>query len=108
MHIWRIIMKKFLPTLNAADLLTQAADLSVMCKGKKMIVSEIQKYLSDFNPDAEFKIVVNNRPMPFELAFGSAEGCTKRTADNVAFMVDSTNETTHNNQIKPTKESRAK
>lgn len=38
-----------------------------------MNVAELQKYLSDFNPLAEVEVVVNNRPMSFELLFGSSE-----------------------------------
>ncbi len=57
-----------------------------------MKVADLQKYLSDFNPDANVEVVVGNYPRPFNLGYGSAEGCIKRTADHVSFIVDSKSE----------------
>lgn len=54
-------------------------------------VQEIINKLQEYNPDAEFRLIVNNYPIDFSFTYGSSEGCTKTNADTVSFYVDSMN-----------------
>ena len=57
-----------------------------------MNVKELREYLSDFPDNAKVLVVVGCRPVDFSMAFGCADGGTKKTAIDVAFHVDSRQE----------------
>lgn len=60
-----------------------------MRKEDSMKVKDMIKMLSLFNPEAEFNIVVGSESRPFEICFGSNEGCTKSNCDSVDLFVNS-------------------
>lgn len=43
--------------------------------------------LSEYNLGAKFNIVVDGYVKPFEICFGSSEGCTKANCEDVELMV---------------------
>ena len=59
-----------------------------------MKVKEIIEKLSKYNEEAEFNIVVKGRIKPFEVCFGSSEGCTPKNCQCVDFMIDTESEDT--------------
>lgn len=58
----------------------------------KMTVLELHEFLQQFPNEAVVEVVVNNRPVEFELLWGGCDGCTKETADGVCFSVGGTHE----------------
>ncbi|MBQ4572121.1 MAG: hypothetical protein IJA80_02435 [Clostridia bacterium] len=55
----------------------------------KELISKLKKY----NPDATVNVVVNSTPKDFKICFGSSEGVSKNSCEDVSFMVDCTEET---------------
>lgn len=53
-----------------------------------MKVFELIDKLSRYNPEADIDVVVNGYPKPFEISFGTSEGCTPQTCDFVGLMVE--------------------
>jgi len=53
-----------------------------------MKVIELIGALKAFNPEALVDVVVYNRSEGFSLAWGSSEGVTKLTCENVSICVD--------------------
>lgn len=52
-----------------------------------MTVREMIDKLSEYNLGAKFNIVVDGYVKPFEICFGSSEGCTKANCEDVDLMV---------------------
>lgn len=59
---------------------------------ENLTVRRLIQLLAEFNPDAKVKVIVENYPKEFDLAWGGAEGCTRATADSVSFYVDGDDE----------------
>lgn len=57
-----------------------------------MKVFELIDKLSRYNPKADINVVVNGCSKPFEICFGTSEGCTPKTCDCVALMVETSTE----------------
>lgn len=57
-----------------------------------MKVKELIATLDKYNEEAGVNIIVNGCPMPFEICYGSSEGCTPKTCDCVDFMIDTPTE----------------
>lgn len=57
-----------------------------------MNVKELREYLAVFPDSANVKVVVDNYPVNYSMAWGGADGGTKETADDVVFTIDGTNE----------------
>ena len=57
-----------------------------------MNVKELREYLDGLPDTAKVEVVVNNHPENYTLAWGGADGGTKATAHDIAFMVGGTNE----------------
>jgi hypothetical protein len=53
-----------------------------------MKVKELIKKLNEYNPEANFYVIVNSYPKDFEICFGTSEGCTKENCDSVDIMVN--------------------
>lgn len=53
-----------------------------------MKVKEMIEKLKEYNPEANFYVVVNSYPKEFEICYGTSEGCTKKNCDSVDIMVD--------------------
>lgn len=53
-----------------------------------MKVKEVIQKLKEYNPEADFCIVVNGFDKNYEICFGGSEGTTKETCSDVDFMVD--------------------
>lgn len=53
-----------------------------------MKVHQFIALLTRYNPEADVNVVVDGRPMEFELCCGSSEGGTPKTCDSVDLMVD--------------------
>jgi hypothetical protein len=58
-----------------------------------MKVKEIIKRLQGFNEEAEFIIVNGSTPVGFRVSFGSAEGVTPETAQDVCLFINDVPET---------------
>lgn len=52
-----------------------------------MTVREMIDKLSEYNPEAEFNIVIDGFDRPFKICFGGSEGCTKANCEDVELMV---------------------
>ena len=57
-----------------------------------MKVKEIIEKLSKYNGEAEFNVVVKGRVEPFEVCYGSSEGCTPLTCDCVDLFINTESE----------------
>ena len=57
-----------------------------------MKVREMIEKLSEYNPEANFCVVVNNYPTDFEICYGTSEGCTKENCDSVDIMINGVSE----------------
>jgi hypothetical protein len=57
-----------------------------------MNVKQLREYLADFPESADVEVVVGSYVKEYSMAWGEADGGTKATAHNIAFMVSSTNE----------------
>lgn len=57
-----------------------------------MNVLEIIKIFKQYNENAEFLLIINNKPIEFEILYGSSEGCTKENCENVYICADSKDE----------------
>lgn len=55
-----------------------------------MKIKDLLDELAIYNPEAEFEIYVNNKPAEFEICYGSSEGVTPATCDDVTVFVNST------------------
>ena len=55
-------------------------------------MKKLREYLADFPDSAEVEVVVGNYAKEYSMAWGEADGGTKATAHNVAFMVGGTSE----------------
>lgn len=64
-----------------------------------MTVKEIVDKLGEYNPEAEFNIVVDGFSRPFEVCYGSSEGVTKANCDDVDLMVDDICDEVNRNDI---------
>ncbi len=53
-----------------------------------MKVKEIIEKLNKYNGEAEFEVVVKGRSEPFEVCYGSSEGCTPLNCEEVCLMID--------------------
>ena len=53
-----------------------------------MKVKELIEKLGEYNPEANFYVVVNNYPTDFEICYGTSEGCIKENCDSVDIMVN--------------------
>lgn len=60
-------------------------------KLNKMTVKNLIIKLLEYNMDAEVNVVAKNKGFEFSMSYGSSEGVTKKTADNVSFYVDELN-----------------
>ena len=56
-----------------------------------MKVKEVIKQLKQYNQEAEVNVITDDMSHKFSLCFGSSEGVTKETAENVSFYVDKLN-----------------
>ena len=61
-------------------------------KYTSMKVKELIDELTCYNPDAEFGIVVNDKPAEFEICCGGAEGVTAATCTDVTIFIDCTSD----------------
>lgn len=52
-----------------------------------MKVKELLELLNKYNPEAIVQVVVDCHPYDFEVWYGSSEGCTPETCDNVSVAV---------------------
>ena len=53
-----------------------------------MKVKELINKLKEYNPEAEFNIIVDYYAKPFEICIGCSDGCTNKTCENVDFVVN--------------------
>ena len=51
-------------------------------------VQELINILQEYNPDAEFKVIIDCYPKNYDISFGTSEGCIKANADQVMISVD--------------------
>ena len=56
-------------------------------KESSMKVKDLIKSLKEYNPEADVHVVVESKPMDFEICYGSSEGCTKENAEDVSLFV---------------------
>lgn len=61
---------------------------------KNLSVREVIRRLLEYNLDAEFKLISDNKVKDFEIAIGDSEGCTRKNCESVSFYVkdENTNE----------------
>ena len=52
-----------------------------------MTVKEIIDKLSEYNPEAEFNVVIEGFDRPFKICFGISEGVVKTNCETVDLMV---------------------
>ena len=52
-----------------------------------MTVKEIIDKLGEYNPEAEFNIVIDGFARPFKICFGGSEGVVKTNCETVDLMV---------------------
>lgn len=52
-----------------------------------MTVKEIINKLSEYNPEAEFNVVIDGFVRPFKIYFGGSEGVVKTNCETVDLMV---------------------
>jgi hypothetical protein len=62
-----------------------------------MKVKEIIERLQKFNQGADFIIVNGSTPVGFRISFGSSEGVTPETAQDVCLFIDDVPETANEN-----------
>lgn len=65
----------------------------------RMTIKEIIAKLSEYNPEAEFNIVVDGFSRPFTICFGSSEGVTKTNCEDVDLMIGDICDEVNNNDI---------
>ena len=54
-----------------------------------MKIKELIEKLSDYNPEATFRICIDGRPLnenQYEICYGSSEGVTKKNCDDVDIL----------------------
>ena len=56
-----------------------------------MKVKEIIKLLNEYNPEAEFGIITENKKQNFNITYGSSEGVTKLNCEEVNLYIDKMN-----------------
>lgn len=57
-----------------------------------MKVFEFIEKLNRYNPNANIEVVVHGCPKPFEICYGTSEGCTPETCDYVCLMAETPTE----------------
>lgn len=57
-----------------------------------MKVKEMIEKLSEYNPEANFYVILNNYPIDFEICYGTSESCTKENCDSVDIMINCSSE----------------
>lgn len=55
-----------------------------------MKIKDLLDELATYNPEAEFEIYVNDKPVEFEICYGSAEGVKRYNCDHVTIFANST------------------
>ena len=53
-----------------------------------MKLRDLLEQLHQYNQEADVAVIVHNKREEFSVSFGSSDGCTKETCDNVGFYVD--------------------
>jgi hypothetical protein len=54
-------------------------------------LKDLIEQLRQYNQEAEVSVIAHNQREDFSLVFGSSEGVTKETCENVSFYVDKLN-----------------
>ena len=57
-----------------------------------MTIKEIIDKLGEYNPEAEFNVVIDGFVRPFTICFGGSEGIIKTNCETVDLMVGDINE----------------
>lgn len=55
-----------------------------------MKVKEVISKLAEYNQEAEFKVIANNRKQDFSFVFGDSEGCNKLNCSTMGLYLDKT------------------
>ena len=55
-----------------------------------MKVSDVRSKLKEYNQNAEFEVIANNRKQPFSFVYGNSEGVTKQNCSTAGLYLDET------------------
>ena len=53
-----------------------------------MKVQELVEKLYEYNPDADVYATINGEPFQFQIYYGTSEGVTKQSCEDVVFSLD--------------------
>ena len=59
-----------------------------ICGLLKIKIKEIIQKLSEYNQEAEFRVIAHNKVEPFTFSFGGWNGCNKSNCEEVNLFLD--------------------